>query len=516
MNRLYSYVSTMKIKTWALALHWLLVLTPAFAQPLAGAFSAIAAGNDMMGGSLVVFCKNGVLENLAVGKSDLTRNLQATTETKYRIASISKVITAIAIMQLAEQGQLDLDADIGTILGYPVRNPYKPTVAITARMLLSHTSTIIDGPTYDNFLSATVQNNPIPNLSEILTPSGLYYTTGQFNNALPGHYFNYANINYVILGTIIEKASDLRFDLYCKQHITTPLGLDASFNVTDLSDLNQLAVLYRKIGGVWTPQTDNFQGNPPVYANLSGYVPGTNGGRFGPQGGLRCSAHDLAKIMMVLMNEGAIDNQSALLTPASCTAMLADEWTYNGLNGNNYSGLFRSWGLGIHRVTYSPNSDVALPGSAAMFGHAGEAYGLVSDAYFDLSREIGFVFVTNGVGAGYQTNNQSAFYTIEQEVFNAVADYGNLDACAPPVSAYQPGATEPFSYPNPVVGYLDLSGILPENERVVQIRSIDGRLLNTVYLEKGATTLDVQNLSNGMYILNAQGKSYRFVVMNKR
>lgn len=504
----------MKRKTWALALYLLLIFSPAFGQNLAGAFSAIADNNDMMGGSLVVFCKNGVLENLAVGKSDFARNLAATTETQYRIASISKVITAIAIMQLAEQELLDLDADIGTILGYSVRNPNKPTAAITARMLLSHTSTIIDGPTYDNFLSATVQNNPIPNLSEILTPSGLYYTTGQFNNALPGNYFNYANINYVILGTIIEKVSDLRFDLYCKQHITTPLGLDASFNVTDLSDLNQLAVLYRKTGGVWTPQIDDYQGNPPIYTNLSGYIPGTNGGRFGPQGGFRCSAQDLAKIMIVLMNDGAIDNQSALLTPASCMAMLANEWTYNGLNGNNYSGLFRSWGLGIHRVTYSPNADVVLPGSAAMFGHAGEAYGLVSDAYFDLSRKCGFVFVTNGVGAGYQTNNQSAFYTIEQAVFEAVASYGNLDACAPLVGTDQPGTTEPFGYPNPVAGYLNVSGILSENERTVQIRAIEGRLLKTIRLEKGATTVDVQNLSNGMYILLAEGKSYRFVVMH--
>lgn len=502
----------MKSSTWALTIFLFGIFTPCFAQNLAGAFSSIAAGNEMMGGSLVVFCKNGVLENLAVGKSDFARNLQATTETKYRIASISKVVTAIATLQLAEQNLLDLDADIGSILGYPIRNPHKPTVAITVRMLLSHTSTIVDGPTYDTFLSATVQNNPIPNLSEILTPAGLYYTPEQFNNNLPGIYFNYANINYVILGTIIEKASNMRFDAYCKQHITTPLGIDASFNVQDLSDLNQLAVLYRKTNGIWTPQIDNYQGNPPIYTNLSGYIPGTNGGRFGPQGGFRCSAQDLAKIMLVLMNNGAINNNSALISPASCRAMLANEWTYNGHNGNHYYGLFRSWGLGVHRVTSSPDSDVVLPGSAAMFGHAGEAYGLVSDAYFDLSREIGFVFVNNGVGTGYQTNNQSAFYTMEQEVFNAVEHYGNLAACTPPVGTDQPGTTEPFGYPNPVVGYLDLSGLLVDKARTVHIRSIEGRLLNTLHLEKGATTVDVQHLHNGIYLLFVEGKTYRFVV----
>ena len=504
----------MKSSTWALTIFLFGIFTPGFAQNLAGAFSSIAAGNDMMGGSLVVFCKNGIIEQLAVGKSDYARNIPATAETKYRVASISKVITAIATMQLAEQNLLDLDADIGTILGYPVRNPHKPTVVITTRMLLSHTSTIIDGPTYDNFLIATVQNNPIPNLSEILTPSGAYYTTGQFNNTQPGSYFNYSNINYVILGTIVEKVSNLRFDVYCKQRITTPLGIDASFNVNDLSDLNQLAVLYRKTNGVWTPQIDNYQGNQPVHTNLNGYVPGTNGGRFGPQGGFRCSAQDLAKIMIVLMNDGAINSQSALLAPSSCSAMLANEWTYSGQNGNNYFGLFRSWGLGMHRVTSSPSFDVVLPGSQAMYGHPGEAYGLVSDAYFDPARAVGFVFINNGVGAGYQTNSNSAFYTIEQEIFHAVEAYGNLSACAASVAVQSPVANEHFYYPNPVVGHLQILGIQANTGHTVQIRSIEGKLLKNIYLEKGAATVDVQDLPSGAYLLVAEGKTYRFVVMN--
>ena len=151
-------------------------------------------------------------------------------------------------------------------------------------MLLSHTSTIIDGTTYSSFLDATVNNNPIPNLSELLTTSGAYYTSGQFNNTVPGTYFNYSNINYVILGTIVEKISNTRFDVYCKQNISMPLGIDASFNVNDLVDIDQLAVLYRKPNGIWTPQADNYQGIQPVFNNLNGYIPGTNGGRFGPQG----------------------------------------------------------------------------------------------------------------------------------------------------------------------------------------------------------------------------------------
>ena len=203
-----------------------------------------------MGMSVVVFCENGITQNIALGKADWSRNIDMTTDTKYRIASISKTITAIAAMQLVEQNLLDLDEDISNILGYDVKNPNHPNVAITPRMLLSHTSTIIDGTNYSSFLGATVNDNPVPNLSTILTVGGAYYVASLFNNTTPGTYFNYSNLNYVVLGTLIEKVSNQRFDAYCKQFIFEPLNLDASFNVNDLQDINELAVVYRKPGGV--------------------------------------------------------------------------------------------------------------------------------------------------------------------------------------------------------------------------------------------------------------------------
>ena len=150
------------------------------AQTLSSEFETIKTANDMMGGSLVVFCEDGILESHYVGTSDYTRNIPMTEDTKYRIASVSKTVTAIAVMQLVEQNLLNLDDDVSSILGYAVQNPNYPSTGITVRMLLSHTSTIIDGPTYSSFLGATYNNNPIPNLSEILTPSGSFYSSSQF------------------------------------------------------------------------------------------------------------------------------------------------------------------------------------------------------------------------------------------------------------------------------------------------------------------------------------------------
>ncbi len=478
-------------------------------QNLALHIDSISLNNDMMGGAVVVFCESEIIDSYYFGKSDNVRNFNIHENTKFRIASISKEITAIAIMQLAEKELLDLDADISTILGYNVKNPNYPSAEITARMLLSHTSTIIDGSTYSAFLSATVNDNPIPNLSELLIPGGDFYDADQYNNNEPGSYFNYANINYVILGTIVEMISNLRFDVYCLQNIFQPLGLDASFNVNDLQNIDSVAVLYRKISGVWTAQADNFQGIEPEFTNLAGYIPGTNGGRFGPQGGLRCSAGDLATILMCLNNP--LYCPTPLLNSVSVASMRAENWLYDGTNGNNYYGLFLSWGLGIHRVTSTPGNDIVLPGSTSMFGHTGEAYGLVSDAYFDSTRKVGFVFITNGVGDGYQTNDYSGFYTVEQEIFNAIENYGNLSSCSPLNINSELNLSNAFIYPNPANDKIHVNLNNFSNATVIKIYDIEGKVViedENISLEN---TIDISQLISGLYMIQIEGQIAYFV-----
>lgn len=393
-----------------------------FSQLLHEKLEEVAIKNQLVGCSVVLFSGNTITDSFYFGKSDLDRDISITAETKYRIASISKSITAIAIMQLVEKGFLKLDQDISEILGYKVQHPLFPKVKITCRMLLSHTSGFVDGSTYDDFLQATVFNPVIPDLREVLQPDGSFYNSSYFSNYLPGSYFNYSNLNFIVLGTIVEKVSKLRFDQYCRRYIFQPLGIDASYNVTDIRDINTVAVLYRNIDGKWTPQTDNYSGKAPVLSNLSEYCPGTNAGKFGPQGGLRCSAADLAKIYMRLMN---MNNTSDLLKPITIKKMFSPQWSFNGENGDFYHGLFRSWGLGIHLITSTPGNDVVLKSSKKMVGHSGDAYGLASSAYFDPKRKIGFVFITNGA-ANLHFGDTSAFYTVEEEMFDAIDKYGNL------------------------------------------------------------------------------------------
>ena len=107
----------------------------------------IANENDIAGMSVAVIKEGQVVYNQGFGMADFGQNLPVTDSTDYRIASVSKMVTAVGFMQLYEQGLVSLDANISNILGYQVKNPHFPAIPITPRMLLSHTSTIVDGNT---------------------------------------------------------------------------------------------------------------------------------------------------------------------------------------------------------------------------------------------------------------------------------------------------------------------------------------------------------------------------------
>ena len=104
---------------------------------------------NVVGLSISVIENNKISYSQGFGYADIDKSIKTDTNTIYRIASISKSITASAIMKLYEEGKFKLDDDINDYLnGFEVRNPNFPDEKITFRMLLTHTSSIIDGDTY--------------------------------------------------------------------------------------------------------------------------------------------------------------------------------------------------------------------------------------------------------------------------------------------------------------------------------------------------------------------------------
>ncbi|NJK96374.1 MAG: beta-lactamase family protein [Bacteroidales bacterium] len=220
-------------------------------------------------------------------------------------------------------------------------------------------------------------------------------------------YFSYANINFGILGTLIERLSGKRFDKYCIEHIFKPLQMTCSFDVRNLPDINQVAVIYRMENAKWIPQTDNWKGVRPPDRNLDDYIIGSNAVLFAPQGGLRISVDDLTRFMMLHQQKGIL-NGIRILSDTAVVRMHEVVWKYNGSNGDTEKDFFTTYALGCMKTN-------RLIQGVEVLGHSGDAYGLLSGLYFSEKEDFGIVFITNG--GEWKPGSYSGWQSIEEEVF---------------------------------------------------------------------------------------------------
>ena len=468
---------------------------------------------QVVGMSVAVVKGDTIAFSKGYGLRDVGRTLPVNDSTVYRIASISKMITASALMILYEQGLFSLDDDVSSYLGFTLRNPNYPNDVITFRKILSHTSSLRDGTGYDSFLSATYNNNPPPALQSLLTSGGTYYSSNMFSSSRSpsSNYFEYSNINFGVVGTLVERISNQRFDIFCKEKIFLPLGISGSFNIQDIPNINNVAVLYRKSGSSWVPQTDNYLGVKPPPRNLSAYVIGSNGVIFGPQGGLRCSANDLSKFMMTIMN-GGIFNGVRILNDTTVERMLNPIWIYNGSNGNNYYGIFNTYAFGNHRTTN-------LLTGETLYGHPGEAYGLISDMYFSKIKDYGIIFITNGGVWG--NGNYSGWYNIEEDVYKACLS--QLDSLTVGVEAAEDNFPSDFTlyqnFPNPFNPSTKISWQSPVGSwQTLKVYDVLGNEVATLVDEfkpagKFEIEFNAKVLSSGLYFcrLKTDNKFYKTI-----
>ena len=373
-------------------------------------------------------------------------NKPANASTMYRIASISKLVTTLGVLRLVEDGKLELDRDVGDYLGYRLRNPHFPEDPITLRMLLTHTSSLRDDGGY--YWESKYA------LKDALLPGGSLYGTGAMwaRNAMPGAFFQYANLPWGVIGTIMERASGERFDWLMKRLILDPMGLHGGFNPAEFTeaDLNNTATLYRKAtevndrhiwnpAGPWVPQVDDYSKAAPVPRTGTDYVIGSNGTAFGPQGNIRLSAADLGKLMLMLMNKGSHDGKP-FLKPQTVETMLSVQWRHDPAAGNGNSaygahkGQFNAWGLGNQQfqdVSGNGSGDRLVEGGGFVaVGHLGDAWGLTSALVFDRTKKNGIIYLIGGPGFDPETNpgRYSALFRHEERILTEIYRRAIADA----------------------------------------------------------------------------------------
>ena len=315
---------------------------------------------DVVGLSVAVVKKGEIIYTHSFGLKNIETKAPLSDTDIFRIASISKSFSATSIMQLIEAGKLSLDADFSDLVGFKIRNPKFPDKAITLRMILSHTSSINDSQGYFTLDAINPVKNPDWQKC--------------YSDVAPGTDYRYCNLNYNMIGTVIEKYSGQRFDNYVKNHIINPLGLYAGYNVDSL-DAMRFATLHE-----YNTSTKKLSPSPLAYAprreEIKNYVMGYSTPIFSPTGGMKISATDLAKYMTMHMNYGKY-KVTRIMSKKSARLMQTKISENEG------------YGMAI------ANREDVIPGKL-MTGHTGSAYGLYSAMFFNPKEKFGIVVITNG------------------------------------------------------------------------------------------------------------------------
>jgi CubicO group peptidase (beta-lactamase class C family) len=218
--------------------------------------------NLIPGFAVSIVNQKGVVYSKGFGLADNKENNAFTPLTINWVASVSKTFVALSVMKLVEQGKLNLDDQINSILSYKIVNPHHPNIPITVRHLVTHTSSIIDSfepysvGEADVVLENKNDSTKVPdymqpnvdwhkmskkilldeNIRKYTQPNAKWYSEGSFLKKEPGIHFQYSNLAASIAARIVEVKSGMSFIDFTKKYIFEPLKMkNTAWNFADLN-----------------------------------------------------------------------------------------------------------------------------------------------------------------------------------------------------------------------------------------------------------------------------------------
>jgi CubicO group peptidase (beta-lactamase class C family) len=275
--------------------------------------------------SLAVVHDGKIVKACGYGYADLERNVRATPQTVYQLASVSKQFTAAGIMLLVQDGKIDLDAPLSTyISGTP--DTWKE---ITIRELLTHTSGMAREPADK---SGRTYRDDIPEDEMLRIAESMPLLTP------PGTRYSYSNLGYNLLGMVIERVSGKPYAQYMHDRIFGPVGMTA----TRLNDLHAI-LKNRACGYQWA--NDRLRGAETISPT-----------HYFGAGGIISNVLDLARWDMALYNESP-------LTSASRSTM----WSKMPLKDGKTSDYGFGWNVSSVKGHDNLNHDGLLDGFQTFF-----------------------------------------------------------------------------------------------------------------------------------------------------
>lgn len=328
-------------------------------------------------GMVVAAANNGgVTFKKGFGYANVASGLYFTPQTRIQIASVSKLIVSIAVLQMVESGLVNLQKNVNQYLPFHLSNPSFPNEPITLKMLLTHSSSIIDaGFLFKNFNIYSNQDFPLPLivfLENYLSVEGKYFTKHNYSNQKPGEQWQYANIGLALVALIVQEVSGMEFNSYCKAHIFTPLEMHHTTWRYDETPMEKLAIPY--IGS--SRKNPNFPHKTyPDY----------------PSGHLISTADDLAKFLYMLIKGGETQVGESIIKQTSLNYILEVHRTDLRLPNPpqaiyNFGPDLSAQGLLFFKGKL---------GDYKLWGHTGDDAGISTELYVDVENQIGYLMLNN-------------------------------------------------------------------------------------------------------------------------
>ena len=367
---------------------------------------------------VVAFDRNEITPLIVEGAADRVTGRPVEANDPVRIASISKLIMALATLRLVDEGKVELQTDVSDYLGWQVRSPHFPDDKVTLAQLLSHRSGLRDAAGYIIPLGESLQ-------AKLSDPAAWYA------EAPPGKApFEYANLGSPVVATVLEAATGERYDRLVERTVFRPLGVQACFNWVgcDQETVDRAVVLYRDTGEV---ARDDPSDRPPncaipvaegVECNLENYVAGTNASIFSPQGGVRIGMMDLARIGQALLQRG----KDGFLSASAWRAIILS----SAANETGEQGFFCAYGMGVqflNPVGQECETNQLFGRYGRPMGHAGEAYGLRSGLWLDAYKRKSFAYFTTAVPPRQSAEDEGGFDPREIALMRRAAELLETD-----------------------------------------------------------------------------------------
>ncbi len=436
---------------------------------------------EKLPGVATIIVKNGEIVWVeSYGYADVENAVPVSDSTIFMLASLSKVFTGTALMQLFENGQLDLDEDINNYLPYNVDVPGFVGDSITFRQLMTHTASIQD----NGVVMDTYYDYPDPSISlydcvsNYFSVMGLNYDPANnfFNNA-PGTLYEYSNMGTALNGYMVEAVTGGLFDDFCDSSIFAPLCMEnTAWHFADFDSAN-VARPHQYIAGNYVPY---------AHYGFADY----------PDGQLRSNVYDLANFMVAILNGGTLGSNS-ILSSASVNEMLTPQ----------VPALEPTQGLNWYQEELFYNGG---NNSAMLWGHNGGESGVSTDMYLDPTNNIGICVLTNGEGDALYICDELYDYALNLSPTSTITP-----SCGP-VSVDDISEIAISVYPNPASDMITLNSTKYFDNARLSILDMQGQLIYTSNLTGNSINVDVSDYASGLYIMRVKDShqidEIRFVV----